>query len=128
LKGQSLPWSQKLSSVLILFLLGCGISLSNTIEALKALLTNRNWAFKRTPKYAIQHSHNQEEWRNKRYQVSLDFVCFLELVLVCLGVSAIVYAIWRSNFGVLLILVPFTAAYAFVSTLTILQSRREGSA
>jgi cellulose synthase/poly-beta-1,6-N-acetylglucosamine synthase-like glycosyltransferase len=126
LKGQALPWWRKLSSVLILFLLGCGISLSNTIEALKALLTNRNWAFKRTPKYAIAYSKG--EWRNKRYQVSLDFVCFLELVLVCLGVSAIAYAIWRSNFGVLVILVPFTAAYAFVSTLTILQSRREGGA
>ena len=64
-----------------------------------------------------------EEWRDKRYQVSLDFVSFLEMVLVCLGLSAIGYAVWRSNFGVLLILVPFTAAYAFVSTLTILQSR-----
>jgi predicted ferric reductase len=126
LKGQPLPLSRKLSSVLILFLLGCGISLSNTIEAVKALLTNRNWAFKRTPKYAIQHE--KDEWRDKRYQVSLDFVCFLELVLVCLGVSAIAYAVWRLNFGVLLILVPFTAAYAFVSTLTILQSRREGGA
>ena len=126
LKGQALPWWQKLSSVLILFLLGCGISLSNTIEAIKALLTNRNWAFKRTPKYAIQYSKG--EWRNKRYQVSLDFVCFLELVLVCLGVSAIAYAVWRSNFGVLVILVPFTAAYAFVGTLTILQSRREAGA
>jgi len=126
LKGQALPLSRKFSIVLILYLLGCGISLSNTIEAVKALLTNRDWAFKRTPKYAIQH--NQEEWRDKRYQVSLDFVCFLELVLVCLGVSAIAYAVWRSNFGVLLILVPFTAAYAFVSTLTILQSRREGGA
>jgi cellulose synthase/poly-beta-1,6-N-acetylglucosamine synthase-like glycosyltransferase len=126
LKGQSLPMSRKISIVLTLYLLGCGISLSNTIEAVKALLTNRDWAFKRTPKYAIQH--DKEEWRDKRYQVSLDFVCFLELVLVCLGVSAIAYAVWRSNFGVLLILVPFTAAYAFVSTLTILQSRREGGA
>ena len=126
LKGQSLPMSRKISIVLTLYLLGCGISLSNTIEAVKALFTNRDWAFKRTPKYAIQH--DKEEWRDKRYQVSLDFVCFLELVLVCLGVSAIAYAVWRSNFGVLLILVPFTAAYAFVSTLTILQSRREGGA
>jgi len=124
LKGQALPLSRKLLSVLILFLLGCGNSLSNTIEAIKALLTNRDWAFKRTPKYAIQYG--QEEWRDKRYQVSLDFVCFLELVLVCLGVSAIAYAVWHSNFGVLLILVPFSAAYAFVSALTILQSRRAG--
>jgi cellulose synthase/poly-beta-1,6-N-acetylglucosamine synthase-like glycosyltransferase len=126
MKGQALSLPRKLSYVLILFLLGCGISLSNTIEAGKALFTNRDWAFKRTPKYAIQYK--KEEWRDKRYQVSLDFVCFLELVLVCLGVSAIAYAVWRSNFGVLLILVPFTAAYAFVSMLTILQSRREGAA
>jgi len=109
-----------------LFLLGCGISLNNTIEAGKALLTNRNWAFKRTQKYALRH--DKHEWQNKGYQVSLDFVCLLELVLVCLGGSAIADAIMHSNFGVLLILVPFTTAYAFVSTLTILQSRRAGSA
>jgi cellulose synthase/poly-beta-1,6-N-acetylglucosamine synthase-like glycosyltransferase len=120
-RAQSLPVSRILSNFVILFLLGVGISLNNTIEAAKALLTNRNWAFKRTPKYAIQY--NKEGWRDKRYQVSLDFVCFLELVLVCLGSSAIGLAVWRSNFGVLLILVPFTAAYAFVSTLTILQSK-----
>ena len=41
---------------------------------------------------------------------------------------AIGYAVWRSNFGVLLILVPFTAAYAFVSTLTLLQSQEEAVA
>ena len=107
-------------------MLGCGISLSTTIEAGKALLTNRTWTFKRTPKYAIQSDN--DGWQNKRYQVSVDYVCLLELALVCLGTSAISYAIWRSNFGVLLVLVPFTAAYAFVSILTILQSRREAGA
>ncbi len=121
LRSQPLSLSRKISSFIVLFLLGCGISLSNTIEAVKALFTNRDWAFKRTPKYALQH--NQEGWRDKRYQVSLDFVAILELVLVCLGAFAIGYAVWRSNFGVLLILVPFTAAYAFVSTLTLLQSQ-----
>jgi cellulose synthase/poly-beta-1,6-N-acetylglucosamine synthase-like glycosyltransferase len=126
LRGQAMPFWRKFSSVILLYLLGCGISMSNTIEAGKALFTNRNWAFKRTPKYAIQHEN--EGWSSKRYQVSLDYVCLLELILVCLGVSAIGYAVWRSNFGALLVLVPFTAAYAFVSTLTILQSRRVGGA
>ena len=121
LRAQSIPLSRKISSFIVLFLLGCGISLSNTIEAAKALFSNRDWAFKRTPKYAIQYS--QEGWRDKRYQVSLDFVAILELVLVCLGAFAIGYAVWRSNYGVLLILVPFTAAYAFISTLTLLQSQ-----
>jgi len=125
LRAQALPVSRKISSFLILYLLGCGVSLSNTIEAGKALLTNRNWVFKRTPKYAI--FNHQEKWRDKRYQVPLDFVSFLELGFVSLGGIAIGSAVWHSNFAILLILVPFTAAYAFIALLTILQSRREAS-
>jgi len=123
MKAQPLPLWRKLSSFGILFFLGCGVSLSNTIEAGKALLTKRNWAFERTPKYAVQYG--KEQWRDKRYQVSLDFVCILELVFVCLGGISIGYSILSSNFGVLVILFPFTAAYAFVFSLTILQSRPE---
>jgi cellulose synthase/poly-beta-1,6-N-acetylglucosamine synthase-like glycosyltransferase len=125
LRAQALPLSRKILSFLILYLLGCGVSLSNTIEAGKALLTNRNWAFKRTPKYAVLN--HQEKWRDKRYQVPLDFVSFLELGFVTLGGIAIGYAVWQSKFAILLILVPFTAAYAFIALLTILQSRREAS-
>lgn len=123
LRAQDLSISRNLLSLLVLFLLGCGMSLNNTIEAGKALLTNRNWAFKRTPKYALQHDRG--EWQNRIYQVPLDFVCFLELACVCLGVIAMGDAAWRSNFGVWLILVPYTIAYAFVSLLTIRQSRQE---
>jgi len=121
LRAQDLSLARKITSFMILFLLGCGISLNNTIEAGKALFTNRSWAFMRTPKYAIQQ--NKGDWRGKRYQVSLDFVFFLELAFVCLGGISIGYSIWNSNLGVLLILVPFTASYAFVSTLTILESQ-----
>ena len=98
------------------------MSLNNTIEAGKALLTNRSWAFRRTPKYAIQYG--QDNWRDKRYQVSLDFVSLVELAFICLGVSSIGFSLVTSNFSILLILVPFTAAYAFVFALTILQSRQ----
>jgi len=126
MKGQPLPLWRKLSSFGILFFLGCGVSLSNTIEAGKALLTKKNWAFKRTPKYAVQYG--KEQWRDKRYQVSLDFVCILEMIFVCLGGISIGYSILNSNYGVLVILIPFTAAYAFVFSLTILQSRPEQGA
>ena len=122
LRAQNLPVARNLSTLVVLFLLGCGVSLSNTIEAGKALLTNRSWAFKRTPKYAIQQDRG--EWREKKYQVPLDFVCFLELALACLGMIAMGYAVWLSNFALLPILIPYTAAYAFVSVLTIRQSRQ----
>ncbi len=122
LKAQPLPAWRKIPSIVILFFLGFGVSLSNTVEAGKALLTNTNWAFKRTPKYAIQDEN--EKWRHKHYQISLDFVCILELIFICLGVISIAYSIWNTNFGVLLILIPFTFAYAFVFSLTILQSQK----
>ena len=120
LRAQGLPVSRNLSSLAVLFLLGFGISISNTVEAGKALFTNRDWVFNRTPKYAIRH--NREKWREMKYQVPLDFVSYLEIFFVLLGAVAISDAIWRSNFGVLLILIPYTAAYAFVSWLTIRQS------
>ncbi|HSB67503.1 MAG TPA: glycosyltransferase [Anaerolineales bacterium] len=122
LKQQPISLWRKFYDFVILFFLGCGVSLSNTIEAGKALLTNRDWVFKRTPKYDVRS--RKENWSNKSYQVSLDFECFLELIFVCLGGASIGYSFWTSNLGALLILVPFTAAYAFVASLTILQSRQ----
>jgi cellulose synthase/poly-beta-1,6-N-acetylglucosamine synthase-like glycosyltransferase len=122
LKTQKLSVSRNLLSLLILFLLGFGMSLSNTIEAGKALLTNRNWAFARTPKYATMQ--NKGDWKMKNYQTPLNFVWALELALIILGAATIGFSIRHSNFGILLFLVPYTAAYAFVFSLTIIQSRK----
>jgi cellulose synthase/poly-beta-1,6-N-acetylglucosamine synthase-like glycosyltransferase len=123
LRAQNLPVLSNLWSLVILFLLGFGISMSNTVEAGKALLTNREWTFKRTPKYAVESGKDQ--WRSRRYQVPLDRMALLELLLVFFGVIAMVYAVSRSNFVVLLILIPYTLAYAFVFFLTIWQSQQE---
>jgi cellulose synthase/poly-beta-1,6-N-acetylglucosamine synthase-like glycosyltransferase len=120
LRAQGMKVWRNLPSLVVLFLLGCGISLSNTIEAAKALLSNRNWAFKRTPKYALRPGDG--EWRNKSYQVSLDSVWFLELGLVALGGIAMAFAASHMDLGALPILAPYTAAYAFVAWQTKRQS------
>jgi cellulose synthase/poly-beta-1,6-N-acetylglucosamine synthase-like glycosyltransferase len=123
LKIQGFPIARNLSVLLVLFLLGFGVSVSNTLEAGKALFTNRNWAFQRTPKYALLF--NKEKWIDKKYQVPINFLAYIELVFVCLGLLAIVDAIMHSNFGVLIILIPYTSAYAYVFFLTLLQSHQE---
>lgn len=123
LKMQRLSVRRNLFSLVVLFLLGYGVSLSNTIEAGKALLTSRNWAFARTPKYAT--IDNRGEWKTKQYQVPLNLGWVLELALVVFGGVAIGFAVRHSNFGILLFLVPYTSAYAFVFSLTILQSRNQ---
>lgn len=121
LKLQKLSIWKNLPALLILYLLGSGISASNTIEAIKALFTNRQWEFNRTPKYA--NVKDEQGWRSRRYQVPLDFVFLLELASVCLGVIATIIAIQKTQYFVLVILIPYTTAYTFISILTILQSR-----
>jgi cellulose synthase/poly-beta-1,6-N-acetylglucosamine synthase-like glycosyltransferase len=121
LRSQKLSVYKNLSSLFILYLLGSGISVSNTIEAIKALLTNKVWEFKRTPKYAVLS--NKTSWENQRYQIPLDLVFLLEIAAVLLGVVAITFAILRSHYGVLIILTPYTAAYAFIAYFTLKESR-----
>jgi cellulose synthase/poly-beta-1,6-N-acetylglucosamine synthase-like glycosyltransferase len=122
LRLQKLRVRKNLASLAVLYLLGAGISLSNTIEAAKALFSNRVWEFKRTPKYAILQ--DRQGWQSSKYQIPLDFEFFLELALVILGIIAIVFAFYRSQLPVLIILVPYTNAYLFVSWLTLRQSRQ----
>jgi cellulose synthase/poly-beta-1,6-N-acetylglucosamine synthase-like glycosyltransferase len=120
LKFQKLPLVRNLASLLVLVLLGIGISLSNMREACKALFSNRTWDFTRTPKYA--HLQNKHDWRLRKYQMPVDLIWISELVLVMLGGWAIWTAIKQMNIAVLFILVPFTLSYGFVMTLSILQS------
>jgi hypothetical protein len=121
LRLQKLSIRKNLTGLVVLFLLGSGISVSNTIEAIKALFSNRMWEFKRTPKYA--NIQGREGWRNRRYQVPLDFVFLLELASVCLGLIATVIAIIRQHYSVLALLIPYTSAYIFIAILTLQQSR-----
>ncbi len=122
---QKLPLRKNLIGLLVLFLLGSGISISNTVEAAKALLTNRQWEFKRTPKYAIMK--DKEGWRTHSYQVPLDFVFLLELASVVLGLFATAMAIMHAHYAVLAILIPYTASYIFISVLTFQQSQPQGA-
>jgi cellulose synthase/poly-beta-1,6-N-acetylglucosamine synthase-like glycosyltransferase len=120
LQGYSL--SRNLPSLLILGMVGYGISISNTIEAFKGLLSSKSFPFKRTPKYNIRNQ--KDDWRNKRYQVPLDGVGILEGLMAIFGASSVIIAFMNSNFGILLILVFYTFAYSVISYLTITQSRR----
>jgi hypothetical protein len=93
------------------------------VEAVKALFTNRQWEFKRTPKYA--HVKDKEGWRDRSYQVPLDFVFVLELASVFLGVFATSMALMHHHYAVLAILIPYTTSYLFIALLTFQQSRSQ---
>ncbi len=117
LQAQKLPLHQNLVSLAALFILGFGTSLSNTIGAGKALFTDRAWEWTRTPKYA--DLKDLASVQTKKYHSASNHVWLLELAFAAMGVLASIYAIRTLNFSVLMILVPFTLAYALVSLLSI---------
>jgi len=122
LKVQNLSPGRNLMTLFVLLLLGFGLSLSNTIEAGKALLTDRIWDFNRTPKYA--NLKNKQEWRRKRYQVSTDLLWILELLFLLAGLLTIGIALKSSNLPVLLVMLPFVLGYAFILLFTFLHRDR----
>jgi len=110
-------------SVLVLGFLGYGISISNTVEALKAFLFRDSGAFKRTPKYAIMESDGT--WRDKKYQVPVDFASIVEALSISFAALSIIMAIHYLNYGLILILSIYCAAFLFVFLATLFQSGSE---
>ncbi len=89
-------------SLLVLGFLGYGISISNTVEAIKAFIFKDSGSFKRTPKYAIMESNGT--WRDKKYQVPIDFASIVELLSISFAALSIIMAIHYLNYGLILIL------------------------
>ncbi len=114
---------REIPAILLLAVIGFGVSLSNTIEAAKALFTNRVFKFKRTPKYNIRAPG--ADWRARRYQVPLDAGGILEAAMAGLGIAATAIGAGRSIYWPLLLIAPYTFGYGFVALLTFLQSGKK---
>jgi cellulose synthase/poly-beta-1,6-N-acetylglucosamine synthase-like glycosyltransferase len=120
LREQKWPLWKNLQALGLLFLIGFGSSLNNSLGAAKALFTNRNYEWTRTPKYA--DLQDRSGWRERKYKIKSEYVWLLELTFAGLGLLSIGFSLLQSNFAVLLILVPFTIAYMFISIQTVLQT------
>lgn len=125
MRRQRMKILKSIPSLFALGLLGYGICISNTMEALKAFLIRDSGAFRRTPKYAMMESDGT--WRDKKYQVPLDFTSFVEAFSIFFAVSAIIMAIHFQNYGLIFILCVYCTAFLFVFLTTLLQSGEEKS-
>jgi len=121
LRVEKYPFFRNLAGFLVLLLLGFGLSLSNTLEIAKGVLTNRSWEFSRTPKYA--QLDEKTGWQTKKYQTALNPIWVGEFVFAFLGIFTVGFAVAHSNFGVLLVLIPFTIAYCYIFLQTVRQSQ-----
>lgn len=119
-RTQHLGLLRNVKQILLLVILGYGISVSNSVSALSGLLSNQTGVFLRTPKYAITGSTGT--WREKKYQLALNRVTVFESVATLIGVVALVYATAEHNFGIIPILVVYVTGYLAVLFLTLSQS------
>lgn len=123
LRYQRLGIKSHLKQLAVLSFIGFGISINNSLEAAKAFFINNAGEFKRTPKYAVEQE--SDTWKDKKYQVPLQKVVFLEFAAAALGISAIVFAVCTINYELIPILSFYVFSYLSIGMLTALQSKKE---
>ncbi len=114
---QRLGMVENVTRIAFLVVLGYGMSISNSMQALNGIFSSRTGSFQRTPKYAI--STKDETWKGKRYQVSFSLSTVLEGGAVALATLASVHAYITGNLGILPILLVYLVGYSFVFYLTL---------
>jgi cellulose synthase/poly-beta-1,6-N-acetylglucosamine synthase-like glycosyltransferase len=117
---QKLGLMGNLKQILMLVVIGYGVSVSNSVQALGGLLSSQTGTFSRTPKYAINSP--TQTWKGKKYQISFNKTMLLEAGAVALAVAGIINAWVTSNLGLLPILVVYLAGYSFVLYLSLAQT------
>ncbi len=119
---QHLGLLQNAKEIILLVVIGYGISISNSVNALSGLFSPNTGSFLRTPKYAI--TGKDESWRGKKYQLALNRVTLLEALATAVGLIALYWAVVTRNLGILPILVVYVSGYLLVLALTLSQSVR----
>ncbi len=119
-RAQHLGVLRNVKQIVLLVILGYGISVSNSVSALSGLLSRQTGVFLRTPKYAIVSK--TETWKEKKYQLALNRVMIFETLASVGGIAAMVYAVALNNLGIVPILGVYVAGYLLVLYLTLSQS------
>ena len=119
LREQRMGVVQNVPSLVLLGFLGYGVSVSNTLHALKAFVS-KGGVFSRTPKYGVERKG--DSWRGRRYQVPLSFTSILEAGALILGVFSVMYAVSYQNWGVVPILMVYVLSFGLVLVAGLAQS------
>ena len=119
-RAQHLGLLRNVKQILLLVVIGYGISMSNSVSALSGLLSSKTGTFLRTPKYNI--TSKSGTWKEKKYQLPLNRETGFEILATVVGVIAIIYAASLGNLGILPILAVYVASYMLVLYLTLAQS------
>ncbi len=112
-----------ISTLVMLIVLGTGMSLNNTRAAIEALLGVDN-TFKRTPKFDLRTRADQ--WWHKRYSLPRDPIVLVEIVSAMLAVIFYVVGNLEAAGRVSQWLLIYAIGYGYVAGLSVWQSAGGG--
>jgi cellulose synthase/poly-beta-1,6-N-acetylglucosamine synthase-like glycosyltransferase len=116
-------WPRVLIYLPFLMALGIGLTVTNTIAVLEALVGKKS-AFARTPKYKVESK--ADKVRAKTYRKRLGWVPWVELIIGTYFAMTVYYAIDNENYLTVPFLVLFVVGYWYTGLMSLLQGRFAG--
>jgi cellulose synthase/poly-beta-1,6-N-acetylglucosamine synthase-like glycosyltransferase len=112
-------WWRMLPVIFFMSVLGVGM-MANTLRAATHVLLNRSSVFERTPKFGI--SARGQDWKQRKYQIGLDRLVFIELGLALFNFLTILLAVSLGNYVIAAYASLFFTGLCFTSGFTIKQA------
>jgi cellulose synthase/poly-beta-1,6-N-acetylglucosamine synthase-like glycosyltransferase len=116
-------WLRSLLYLPLLMSLGIGLTITNTIAVLEALV-GKQTAFARTPKYRVESK--KDKVGAKKYRKRLGWVPWIELLIGAYFALAVYYAIENENYITVPFLLLFVIGYWVTGLMSLLQGRLAG--
>ncbi|MBV9183893.1 MAG: glycosyltransferase family 2 protein [Acidobacteria bacterium] len=113
-------WPRALLYIPFLMALGIGLTVTNSIAVLEALI-GKQTAFARTPKYRVESK--KDVVRSSQYRKRLGWVPWLELVIGGYFALTVYYAFENENYLTVPFLLLFVIGYWYTGLMSLLQGR-----
>jgi cellulose synthase/poly-beta-1,6-N-acetylglucosamine synthase-like glycosyltransferase len=115
-------WKRTFYYLPFLMAVGIGLTVTNTIAVMEAIFGIKS-AFVRTPKYRV--AKKGEKSQAAKYRKRLKLVPWIELLLGCYFLAAILYTFTNRNFFTAPFLILFVFGYWYTGLMSLLQGRFE---
>jgi cellulose synthase/poly-beta-1,6-N-acetylglucosamine synthase-like glycosyltransferase len=116
-------WPRALLYLPFLMALGIGLTVTNTVAVLEALVGKKS-AFARTPKYRVESK--KDKLHAAKYRKRLGWVPWLELLIGSYFAMTVFYAVQNENYLTVPFLLLFVVGYWYTGLMSLLQGRFAG--
>ena len=116
-------WPRALIYIPFLMALGIGLTVTNTIAVLEALVGKKS-AFARTPKYRVENK--KDKLYAAKYRKRLGWVPWIELLIGSYFAMTVIYAVQNENYLTVPFLMLFVVGYWYTGLMSLLQGRFSG--